>query len=190
MTPIKTVPVPSGPIAMRKSDGKLWHTVKLPHGTPPMLINFFNGTDEEYVHGLTNVMRGCLPYGQMFRIKRISLMPALDSLPSDADKLLSGATFYFSTPVRDYYSGPAQTFAKSRGLDTVLSSMKKLPKKAQLELLQNMKVPNGLELSDFHELQELECFRARLVLNSPIVIKKEMKITCLLEGIHLRACVS
>lgn len=190
MTPIKTIPLPSGPIAMRKTDGKLWHTIKLSHGTPTLQIDFFNGTDEEYIHGLTNVMRGSLPYGQRFLIKRISLMPSLDSLSSDADKLLSNSTFYFSSPVRDYYSGPAQTFAKSRGLDTVISSMKKLPKKAQLELLQNMKIPNGLELSSHHELQELECFRARLILNSSIILKKEIKITCLLEGSHLRSCVS
>lgn len=113
-------------------------------------------------------------------------MPALDSLPSDADRLLSNSIFELSGATRNHYSGPAQIFAKPRGLDAVISSIKKLPKKAQLELLQNMKILNGLELTEPHQLMAQEYFRARLCLSSSFVLKKEMKITCLLEGTLLR----
>lgn len=174
------------PGALEVLDGQLWHTITIPHGTYTGVKEFFTGNKDDEAHGLTNVTFGGLPYPKMFRIKRISLMPSLNSLSSDIDNLISNSTFHFGLAIKDYYSGPAQTFVRSRGLDSVMATINKLPKKAQLELLQNLKMPNGVELEHYFELIPQQVFRGRLITQTSITLKKDLKITCVLDGKMLR----
>lgn len=173
------------PRLMEKLDGKLWHEITFPHGDVYGTKNFFN---ENITHGAnSNVYQGSLPHGQMFRISRISLMPALSALPADVDTLLSNSYFSFEGATKQYYSGPAQTFYKSsKGIDDILGSIKKLPRKVQKSILENIKTPAGMELSAPHELLSLEFFRGRFDVPTTIRLKKEVKLTCLLEGKLLR----
>lgn len=60
MIPTITVPMSPIPPLLKKTDGKLWHTVIL-RGSPPIQIDFFQGNSEEYAKGLTNVISSSLP---------------------------------------------------------------------------------------------------------------------------------
>lgn len=166
-------------------DGSLWHAVTIPFGDYRGTQTFFNGApgaDD------TNIWNSSLPRGKEFRMKKLSLMPAMDAHSDDVNTLISNSQFRFESANRIYYEGPAQTFFRgaSSDINEILASLKKMPKKTQQAILQNLKIPTGMELTTEFSLVELQCFRALLITPNNIKLKKPVKITCLLEGKIIR----
>lgn len=177
--PIKVIPVSFTGLREIKN-GTLWHTITIPFGDYSGTQTFFN----DY-NGDSNVRNGSLCVGKQFIVKKISLMPSLEALPNDVNALMSNSHFSFDLPTRRIYEGPAQTFYKgtAKTLDEIFLGIKKLPKKTQQAILENLKVPSGMELDDPGlQLMELQCFRATLNTSTQIKLKKLIKLTCLLEG--------
>lgn len=172
-----------------KIDYYLWHEIAFPAGTTYGTKNFFC----EDVTGInTNVRNSSLPPGQRFQIKRISLKASLGSSPVDVHNLIDNSHFSFETAVKSYYCGQSQLFYKSTAsLDTVFASLKKLSKKEQRAILENIKTPSGMELSDGgFTLLDLQFFRGEFTIPHTIQLKKEVKLTCLLEGKLIRQTLS
>lgn len=181
--PLKVTPI-SIPGLREVKNGTLWHTITIPFGDYSGTQTFFN----DYNGGAgrdSNVRNGSLYVGQQFVIKKISLMPSLEALPNDVNALMSNSHFSFDLPTRRMYEGPAQTFYKgtAKALDEIFLGIKKLPKKTQQAILENLKIPSGMELDDPGlTLMELQVFRATLNTPAHIKLKKPVKLTCLLEG--------
>jgi hypothetical protein len=143
---LKTKQIQLPPTLKELKNGTLWHTITIPFGDYSGHQTFFTGgilgTD-------TNIYNCSLPPTQEFIVKKISLMPALDALPNDVNTLISNSHFRFDTAVRTLYEGPAQTFYKgSQNLNEIFLGIKKLPKKTQQAILENMKIPSGFELAE------------------------------------------
>lgn len=176
------------PGMLERLDHTLWHSLVLPPGVHSGSKFFFTAKQTDTPPADANVFEGGLPYPRMFRIHRVSLMPSLDSLPSDANTLIGNSTFSFEMGgAKNYLEGPAQNFYKgsSKDLDLIFKDLKKLPKKTQQAILEKMKIPDGMKLSSPYELLPQQVFRAKLE-TIPIKLKKHLKITCMLEGHLLR----